>query len=105
MRRAGVVTCALAACAAVMAIMASAALGRAVVPTDKGQVRGVETPTVKKYLGIPYAAPPVGDLRWRPPAACRPLVAGRSMRAGSEVTARSRLLRSGRPRPPRTACI
>ena len=68
MRRAGVVLGALAACAAAMAIMASVALGSAVVSTDQGQVRGVETPTAKKFLGIPYAAPPVGDLRWRPPA-------------------------------------
>jgi para-nitrobenzyl esterase len=67
MRRPGVVLCALAACAAVMAIMASVALGSAVVSTDQGQVRGVETPSAKKFLGIPYAAPPVGDLRWRPP--------------------------------------
>ena len=67
MRRAGIVLCALAACAAAMAIMANVALGSAVVSTDQGQVRGVETPTAKKYLGIPYAAPPVGDLRWRPP--------------------------------------
>ena len=68
MRRAGTVLCALVACAAAMAIMANVALGSAVVSTDQGQVRGVETPTAKKFLGIPYAAPPVGDLRWRPPA-------------------------------------
>jgi para-nitrobenzyl esterase len=37
------------------------------VPTDKGPVRGTETLGVKQYLGIPYAAPPVGNLRWRPP--------------------------------------
>jgi para-nitrobenzyl esterase len=66
-RRAGVVLCALAACAAAMLSIASTALGSAVVQTDRGQVRGVEMPAVKKYLGIPYAAPPVGDLRWRPP--------------------------------------
>jgi para-nitrobenzyl esterase len=47
---------------------ATAAAAR-VVPTDNGPVRGVETPAVDKYLGIPYAAPPVGDLRWQPPQA------------------------------------
>lgn len=35
--------------------------------TDKGLVRGNATPTLNEFLGIPYAAPPVGDLRWRPP--------------------------------------
>jgi para-nitrobenzyl esterase len=45
----------------------AAATGRGTVRTDKGPVRGVQTPAIDKYLGIPYAAPPVGDLRWRPP--------------------------------------
>ena len=44
----------------------SAALAR-VVPTDKGPVRGIETAAGTQYLGIPYAAPPVGALRWQPP--------------------------------------
>jgi para-nitrobenzyl esterase len=38
-----------------------------VVLTDKGYIRGVETPELRKFLGIPYAAPPVGNRRWRAP--------------------------------------
>jgi para-nitrobenzyl esterase len=47
--------------------LASTAAAAGVIPTDRGPVRGLDTPTEKEYLGIPYAAPPVGDLRWRPP--------------------------------------
>src|SRR4051812_44258240 len=39
-----------------------------VVVTKDGPVRGLSAHGVNPYLGIPYAAPPVGDLRWRPPA-------------------------------------
>jgi para-nitrobenzyl esterase len=39
------------------------------VKTDKGKVRGDFTTDQKviAFKGIPYAAPPVGDLRWKPP--------------------------------------
>ena len=37
------------------------------VKTDSGMVEGKEDGAVRAFLGIPYAAPPVGDLRWKPP--------------------------------------
>ncbi|MGW0485867.1 carboxylesterase/lipase family protein [Nonomuraea sp. NPDC003214] len=38
-----------------------------IVLTDRGPVRGLVTAGHRAYLGIPYAAPPVGELRWRAP--------------------------------------
>ncbi len=39
------------------------------VKTDKGRVQGSYTTdhAVRAFKGIPYAAPPVGNLRWQPP--------------------------------------
>ena len=44
----------------------------AAISVTGGQVQGVlaaADPGVIAFNGVPYAAPPVGDLRWRPPAA------------------------------------
>lgn len=40
-----------------------------VIATDKGLVQGVNTASMLEYKGIPYAAAPVGELRWKAPAA------------------------------------
>jgi para-nitrobenzyl esterase len=41
------------------------------VRTEQGTVEGLQVKDVREFLGIPYAAPPVGDLRWRRPIATR----------------------------------
>ena len=50
--------------------VASPASGGAnpIVRIDDGLVRGTTAGTVDEFLGLPYAAPPTGNLRWRPPA-------------------------------------
>ena len=40
---------------------------RPIIFTERGPVWGTATPTLRTFLGIPYAAPPVRKLRWRPP--------------------------------------
>ncbi len=37
------------------------------VMTQAGLVQGKNQENVRAFLGIPYAAPPIGPLRWRPP--------------------------------------
>jgi para-nitrobenzyl esterase len=43
-----------------------------VVKIDGGQIAGVAADGVRVFKGIPFAAPPVGDLRWKPPQAVVP---------------------------------
>src|SRR6478609_5336435 len=35
--------------------------------TEQGAVRGVVQGATMAFRGIPYASPPVGSLRWKPP--------------------------------------
>lgn len=64
------------ALAAVTAVRATADDPSAVatdhVVTDKGPVRGVVTGDRRVFQGIPYAAPPTGDRRWRAPQPAAP---------------------------------
>jgi para-nitrobenzyl esterase len=41
------------------------------VKTEQGKVHGknINDGKVKAFLGLPYAAPPVGEMRWKAPAA------------------------------------
>lgn len=56
---------------AILVAFAAASLSRAQVPapvmTEFGLVQGAAETDLVVYRGIPFAAPPVGDLRWRAP--------------------------------------
>src|SRR5690348_14164849 len=55
------------------------------VRVEQGQLSGVNgsTPGVRVYKGIPFAAPPTGDLRWRAP---KPPAAWKGVRAAAEFS-------------------
>lgn len=56
-----------AAFASVVAACASGAVAQ-IVTAPAGTVRGSTEGEIARFAGIPYAAPPLGERRWRPPA-------------------------------------
>ena len=49
------------------AMMAGVAMSDVVVNTTDGVLRGLATSRFRSFRGIPFAKPPVGELRWQPP--------------------------------------
>jgi para-nitrobenzyl esterase len=56
---------------------AAGPIGLVTVTTAYGPVRGERYEGYRVFRGIPYAAPPVGDLRWQPPQPLTPWTAER----------------------------
>ena len=89
--------CSLAALAVATSVGdAARAQAPAVVKVDTGELQGVVDDGVVSYKGIPFAAPPVGDLRWRPP---QPAARWTGVRQASEYGANCMQGRFGGPPP------
>jgi len=68
----------MAACFCTIGMMAQ---GNPQVKTTDGTLEGMERSGVKVFLGVPFAAPPVGDLRWKAP---QPVVAWEGVRSAKD---------------------
>jgi para-nitrobenzyl esterase len=74
-----------------------------VVRTDRGWVGGMSAAGTDQFLGVPYAAPPVGALRW---AAPRPAPRWRGIRPATAYGSRCTQLASGNgPRADSEDCL
>ncbi|MFC4909683.1 carboxylesterase/lipase family protein [Actinomadura gamaensis] len=75
--------CATATAAQAIAAQTTTAQGTAslTVRTDAGTVRGVAHGQAHQFLGVPYAAPPVGALRWKSPRPVKPWTGTRAATA------------------------
>jgi para-nitrobenzyl esterase len=62
-----------------------------VVATRSGPVSGVTANGVTSFKGIPYAAPPIGPLRWKPPQPPAPWTAVRAANAYGPICMQPRL--------------
>ncbi|HEY0360512.1 MAG TPA: carboxylesterase family protein [Mycobacteriales bacterium] len=87
----------LTAVVAAAGVPAQASADPPVVRTDHGMLRGVRAGPVDSFLGVPYAAPPTGALRWRPP---RPTAPWPGVRAADHRGGRCPT--PGTPFPPRS---
>src|SRR6516165_3183837 len=65
-----------------------------IVKTESGLVAGSGT-AIRVYKGIPYAAPPVGELRWKPPQPVTPWAGVRVAKSFSPVCPQSERLNLG----------
>jgi para-nitrobenzyl esterase len=57
----------------------------AVVITDAGRIEGYQQRGLYVFKGVPFAAPPVGNLRWKPPASVEPWSGVRTTKSSAPI--------------------
>ena len=78
-------TCTLLACVLSLGNVAIPARGDDVIAVEGGKIKGAgDAAGIRSFKGIPFAAPPVGERRWQPPA---PVVAWDGVRDGTQFGA------------------
>ena len=76
------------------AVLVAAAAAGEPVQIDAGLVQGETVDDMQIFRGIPYAAPPVGDLRWRAPRPVTPWEGVRSTTEFSDICHQGPILAS-----------
>lgn len=77
----------------------------AVVTTDAGPVRGLVTDRGRVFLGMPFAAPPVGERRWRPPGPVTPWSVVRDATVAARACAQPARAELGSPESTNEDCL
>jgi para-nitrobenzyl esterase len=90
-----VATSLLGACAHGGRGVAEAFDGDPVVEVEQGTLRGNASEGADAFLGIPYAAPPTGNLRWRPPEPALPWQGVRDAKAFGKACVQTAKLGDG----------
>ena len=95
--KAGRLTCLMLGMALAVLGLGTAIADPMVVATTDGPVQATARGEMISYFAIPYAAPPVGDLRWRAPAAPAKWTAtlNKSASSGSCIQTGNAAFRSG----------
>lgn len=89
----------------VVALMAAAALAAPVARVETGTLQGMTSDGVTAFKGVPYAAAPVGDLRWR---ATKPAAPWQGIRDASKLgpdCVQGRMPGSPEPAPQAEDCL